>query len=83
MSAAARILETARAAGYEVKHSEVDDVHRLYVPAPGPWVPPTRLVGMVIIREGRVVYAELRGRLFAWWPDSIDAFTQHLKETPA
>jgi hypothetical protein len=83
---APRILEAARAAGYEVRHHTADDVEKIYVKGANPFEP-LRLVGMVIVRQGRVRYAEMHGRLFPWWTgpyqDAVEAdkLIAHIKET--
>jgi hypothetical protein len=61
----AQLLDALRVAGYVVQHWAADSVERIYR-----WDASTsslRLVGMLIVRDGRPVYAELRRRLFVWW----------------
>jgi hypothetical protein len=61
-----QLIGEIAAAGYEVRHHTLDDVHRVYLRGPNPFAP-IRLVGMVIVRDRRVRYAEMLGVIFPWW----------------
>lgn len=67
MTAFDRIVDAVTDAGYTIRHDTADDVHRIYQPDPIYRDGADKLVGMVIVREGAVRYAELLGKIYPWW----------------
>ena len=84
MTAFDQIFDAVTDAGYTMRHDTVDDVHRIYAPAKPTgetlgWLPdgfsemPEMLVGMVIVRQGVVRYAEMLGKIYPWWTKEPEA----------
>ena len=100
MTAFEQIQDAIIDSGYTMRHDLVDGVHRIYAPAKPTgetlgWLPdgfsemPEMLVGMVIVRQGVVRYAEMLGKIYPWWtPDSVtrestDQMVRRISENPA
>lgn len=67
-SSTTTVLDALRTAGFLTVLDLEDHVYRVREPqgldGGGP-----RLVGLVIVRNHRIRYAELYGQVFAWWGD--------------
>ena len=66
-SVAEQTLDAIRSAGFLVILDPTDRVHRIRWPRELTSTAGPVLVGMVIIRDGCIRYAEFRGDVFAWW----------------
>lgn len=57
------VLADLRSGGYGVRFNDEDGVHRIVAPgARG-----METVGLLLIRNDRIAYAEFNGRVFPWW----------------
>lgn len=58
-----RLLAKLRSGGYATRYNEDDGVHRIMAPAEYG----NTTVGLIVIREGRINYAEFDNTVFPWW----------------
>jgi hypothetical protein len=57
------LLASARSGGFAVRYNEDDAVHRILEPTSRG----NSTVGLVMIREGRIMYAEFDRTIYPWW----------------
>lgn len=65
-STSAEVLDAIRTAGYLTVLDLEDHVYRIREPQGMDGGTP-RLVGLLVVRQHRIRYAEFRGQVFAWW----------------
>lgn len=58
-----RLLADLRSGGYAIRYNEDDAVHRIMAPA----AYGNTTVGIIVIREQRINYAEFDRTVYPWW----------------
>lgn len=57
------ILADLRSGGYAIRYNDDDGVHRIMAPS----AYGNTAVGLIVVRNDRIAYAEFDGRVFPWW----------------
>lgn len=57
------LIALLRSGGFAIRYNEDDGVHRILAPSQNG----NTIVGLIVIREQRIHYAEFDRRIFPWW----------------
>lgn len=67
------LIASLRSGGFAIRYNEDDAVHRILEPTPHG----NSTVGLIVIREQRIVYAEFDRVVYPWWGKSTSDRLYH------